>query len=109
MAETEIPVQGYLEAPSWIPAASQMKYRNDGLTQIGVQADDDTTLTHIEQKQCNHGHALTDQVDNITAPTVQYFYYGNQIHRFTGPDGMVHVTFSSLTNVSVYCFTNRHP
>ena len=106
MAETQISVQGYLETPTYVAATAEMKFVNDGRTQLGVLIDADTTVTHIEQNVCEFGHVLTDRVDAILSPGRFFFYYGNQIRRWTGADGMMHVAFSNITDVSVYAYTN---
>ncbi len=106
---TDIPVQGRLEVPAYIAAASQMEYVNDGNTILTVlnSAGIDVEVKHKEAKVCNHGHPLTDAIDVVPAGDRWAIWKGHQVHRFNDPANQdkVLVEFDSTANVFVYCYT----
>ncbi len=106
---TDIPVQKFGEAPNYIAATSEMTYSNDGRTVLKVRqfSGGDLVLTHVEQKQCNFGHALQDEVDTIPTGTETDVWRGWQLRRFneTGTH-KAHVLFDVTSGVTVAAISN---
>ena len=103
MPETHLATVSFGETITWTDFNPDgHSYNNDGnsLVYVSNTTGSTETLTHVEQKTCDFGHAASNATDDTESGGITRVWRGKNVVRWNDATGRAHITVPAAPNDS---------